>query len=194
MNIGSFAGKVSGGIVTGSKAAASAITGFGAGAIKTMDKVGVEAGDTALSKMGSIVSDATLSASAKQRIAKGIGGGIEGTIAGAGVGTVAGGISGAIDEDESVIGGALKGGLVGGLVGGTIGGASASIHNNAGIAANIKNDYANVARRISKFGSQTADGNANKAADIATAQTTMNKTVSGELLPDLTNATEPRIY
>ena len=58
----------------------------------------------------------------------------------------------------------------------------------------MKNDYTNVARRISKFGSQTADGNANKAVDIATAQTTMNKQVSGELLPDLTNATEPRIY
>lgn len=163
MNIGSFAGKVSGGIVTGSKAAASAITGFGAGAIKTMDK-------------------------------KGIGGGIEGAIAGAGVGTVAGGISGAIDENESVIGGALKGGLVGGLAGGTIGGVSASLHNNAGIAANMKNDYTKVARRISKFGSQTADGNANKAADIATAQATMNKPVSDELLPNLTNATEPRIY
>lgn len=180
MNIGSFAGKVSGGIVTGSKAAASAITGFGAGAIKTMDKIGVEAGDSALSRMGSI--------------AKGIGGGIEGAIAGAGVGTVAGGISGAIDEDESVIGGALKGGLVGGLAGGTIGGVSASLHNNAGIAANMKNDYTKVARRISKFGSQTADGNANKAADIATAQATMNKPVSDELLPNLTNATEPRIY
>ena len=193
MNIGSFAGKVSGGIVTGSKAAASAITGFGAGAIKTMDKVGVEAGDTALSKMGSIVSDTALSTSAKQRIAKGIGGGIEGAIAGAGVGTVAGGISGAIDEDESVIGGALKGGLIGGLAGGTIGGVSASIHNNAGIAANMKNDYTKVARKISKFGSQTADGNANKAADIATAQATMNKPVSDELLSNLTNATEPRL-